>query len=95
MTSHLSADDDPTAKTFHVYTSFSSDIDLTDGSQGPKDVCARSVVALTTGVLVVKRLDGTSESITVPFAGFQIAAACKTIESSGDGTTVTAVLVYW
>lgn len=92
---HLSADDNPTAAAFHVYTSFSSAVDLTDGSQGPKDVLARGLVALTTGVLRVKRADGGVEQFTVPFAGFQLAAACASIESSGDGTTVTAVLVYW
>lgn len=95
MGGHRSADEAPTANIFHVYTSFSNEIDLTDGSQGPANVCARSVVALTEGVLAVKRIDGQSESMTVPFAGFQISGACSAIKKSGDGTTVTAVLVYW
>lgn len=95
MSGHLSADKSVTAATWHAYTSFVTAIDLTDGSQGPANVCARAIHVLTAGNLVVKRLDGAVETLTGLLAGFQLVGACSSIESSGSGTTVTAVIVYW
>ncbi len=91
----LNTNKEPTSAAWHVYTDFSSDIDLTDGSYGPAGVCARAVYLLDDGVLKVKKPDGQTETITGLVAGMQVAGQMSTIESSGDGTTVTAVIVYW
>lgn len=93
MSGSISANEKPTADTFHVFTSFAIDIDLTDGSHGPKGVFARALHVLSAGNLVVKNADGTTETLTSLFSGFQLGAAVSAIVASG--TTVTQVIAYW
>ena len=95
MGGKLSAEDRITAPTWHVFTDFTNEIDLTDGSQGPTGVCARAIQVLTAGTLVVKRLDGGSETLTGLPLGFQLAGACSAIKKASDGTTVTALIAFW
>jgi hypothetical protein len=95
MSGHKSAENHPTASIFHMYTDFTNEIDLTDGSQGPSGVCARALQVMTTGNLVVKRIDSASETIVGCFVGFQLAGACSAIKKASDGTTVTQVIAYW
>ena len=89
----LSDNKAPVADNWHFYSSFSTTIDLTDGSNGPQ-ACARAIqiIGAGSGQLVVKRQDGTTETVTGLTAGMQIAGACASIETA---TNVASVIVYW
>jgi hypothetical protein len=93
MANRLSDNRSPTADNWHFFSDFSSTIDLTDGAHGPKACCrAIQVIGAGSGQLVVKRQDGTTETVTGLTAGMQIAGACSSIETS---TNVASVVVYW
>lgn len=85
------------ARHYHEYTSFGSDIDLRDDSNGPADGnCARGFIILDagSGTLAVDLADGTSKTITASSltAGAIYPVALRQITTSTD---VGRVAVLW
>ncbi len=86
---------DPVARKWHVYTDLTTAaIDLTATTFGP-GTPARAIVAMSAGVLVVVKPDDGVETTPTLASGFQLNGQVKTIKKASDGTTVTAVIVYW
>ncbi len=89
------ASQNQTGRTFHQYTTFASDIDLTDGAHGPDGLPARCLLISDVGAGALVVDTDTEQNKTLDITNLQgeyIVCAVRTIRSA---TTAGTVVAFW
>jgi len=83
------------------YTTFASDVDLTTDGPGRSasdtgvKLTPREIHVVSGGVVALTRPDGTNDTTPALAPGTILPVEAKVLRSSGNGTTATAIMVFW